>query len=140
MTKIKTTPETISESRTSAIMTLIATLGLLLILVATALPLLHGGMGAARWIYVAGAAMTVIGRLSARPVAHDLRLKRLYRLEMWSSLFFAAGVFFMFYNETSGRDWIAFTLAGAFIQGYTSVMIPRAIKKAGEEVRKSKKS
>lgn len=59
----------------------------------------------------------------------SLRLKRLYRLETWSALFFCVGTFFIFYDRAGVSDWLAFTLAGGAVQAYTSIMIPRAMRK-----------
>ena len=78
--------------------------GLLLILAATALPLLMIGGETYKWIYAAGAICALVGRL-------------------------CAGAFFIFYAGDTSRDWIAFTLAGAILQIYTSIMIPRAIRR-----------
>ncbi len=58
----------------------------------------------------------------------EVRLKRLYRMEAWSSVMFCAGAFFLFYG-TAPRDWIAFTLAGGLIIVFTSWRIPREINK-----------
>ena len=39
----------------------------------------------------------------------------------------------MFYDPTTARDWLAFTLAGGIIQIYTSIMIPRVEAKSRKE-------
>lgn len=133
-------PKGAAISTRTAAMNALANLGLLVILVAIALPLLHVGVATAKWVYLAGAVLTITGRLfAANDDRGNLRVRRLYRLETWSAVFFAVGVFFLFYSG-SGRDWIAFTLAGAFLQGYTSLMIPKAFEKGAREAEKSKKS
>lgn len=79
-------------------------------------------------IYAAGALLLLVGRLLAPDHSKNLRLRRLHRLESWSALIFCVGAFFLFYNQPGTpalRDTIAFTLAGAAIQIYTSIMIPR---------------
>lgn len=108
--------------------------GLLLIVTGTAIPLLRitgvdptGLM--ARIVYSAGAAGVFLGRMFSPSTAGlPLRVRRLCRLEIWTGIIFCAGAFFMWY--TPGRmDWLAFTLAGAVVQIYTSLTIPRAMEK-----------
>ena len=74
--------------------------------------------------------MLLIGRIFSSYKGDNLRLKRLYRIESWSAIFFCVAVFFMFYERAGARDWLAFTLAGGAIQIYTSIMIPRTIAKS----------
>lgn len=108
--------------------------GLLLIMAGTAIPLLRLDTDIYRYIFSFGAILVVIGRLFMPYKGSSLRIKRLCRLEVWSGLFFCAAAFFMFWKGAGPTDWIAFTLAGAAIQIYTSLMIPRARRK--EEAKK----
>lgn len=105
-------------------------IGLLAIVVATALPLLHVGVDVSRFVYAAGAVVLLAGRvLTPAPGNVSLRLKRMCRLETWSAIIFIVGAGLLFYPGTAGtRDWIAFTLAGGAVQVYTSLMIPRLMK------------
>lgn len=105
-------------------------IGLLAIVVATALPLLHVGVAVSRFVYAAGAIILLAGRvLTPAPENVSLRLKRMCRLETWSAIIFIVGAVLLFYPGTAGtRDWIAFTLAGGAVQVYTSLMIPRLMK------------
>ena len=107
------------------------TIGMLLVAAGTVMPLLMQGTGSDlyKYIYGGGALMLLIGRIFTTYKGDNLRLKRLYRIEGWSAIFFCVAVFFMFYEDASSRDWIAFTLAGGAIQIYTSIMIPRTIAK-----------
>ena len=95
------------------IATILAMLGLLLIMAAVALPVLHVARTAVTWTY-AGA---------------SLKLRRLLRMEIWTALVFVAGAVFLFLpvkpGAGEGNDWIAFTLAGGVLTLYTSIMIPR---------------
>ena len=107
---------------------LIATIGLLLILLATVAPFFlrdySWALDSFRYVYCAGAIIVLIARiLQKRPATKDLRLRRLYRLEVWIAIIFCVGAFFAFYSAEL-RDWIAFTLAGAALQAYTSIAIP----------------
>ena len=114
------------------IMMALITVGLLMIAAGILMPILQGGSIANdtfRYIYAAGAVILLIGRIATRYKGDNQRLKRLYRIETWSSVFFCAAAFFLFYDKTIFRDALAFTLAGGVIQVYTSIMIPRALKK-----------
>lgn len=107
---------------------LIVPFGLLLILLATVAPFFlrdySWALDSFRYVYCVGALILLIARiLQKRPSTTDLRLRRLYRLEVWVAIIFCVGGFFAFYS-TGLRDWIAFTLAGAALQAYTSIAIP----------------
>lgn len=119
----------------SLLMSLLVNIGLLLIMAGAAIPIFNMGQtpAMARWIYTAGAAMTLAGRLFSPYTGKAIRVKRLHRIESWSALFFCVAAFFMFYDTSSARDWLAFTLAGGAIQVYASIMLPIAIKKAIKE-------
>lgn len=108
---------------------LATTIGLILVMAGTALPLLRLDSEIYRYIFSAGAILVVVGRLFMTYKGPSLRIKRLCRLEVWSGLFFCAAAFFMFWKGAGPTDWIAFTLAGAAIQIYTSIMIPRTRRK-----------
>ena len=104
-------------------------IGLILVMAGTALPLLRLDSEIYRYIFSARAILVVVGRLFMPYKGPSLRIKRLCRLEVWSGLFFCAAAFFMFWKGAGPTDWIAFTLAGAAIQIYTSIMIPRTRRK-----------
>ena len=106
----------------------LVTFGLLLIVVGMLLPLLEIPITTTRWIYAAGAVITLVGRIITRYKGDNLRVTRLSRIEIWSSIFFCVATFFMFYPGAGNTDWLAFTLAGGVILIYTSIMIPRALK------------
>lgn len=117
----------------------VAPLALLLILLATATPffLMHQpwAQQVYPFVYLAGAVILLAARLFNRRHTTDLRLRALYRLETWSPVVFLAGIAIFFYNYNSGelRDWIAFTMAGAFLQAYASIAIPAREKKIREQ-------
>lgn len=96
--------------------------GLLLIVGATALPLLGVYGDLFRWIFTAGAALALTGRTFAPKYRGTItRVRRLNRIEFWSCAAFAVGAFFIWFDRTS-TDWLAFTLAGGALQIYSSVM------------------
>lgn len=104
------------------------TVAMLLIMAGTLMPLMSN-TDTFRWIYGAGAILLLIARIFSPYTGNVTRLKRLYRIESWSALFFCVATFFMFYQPATMRDWLAFTMAGGAIQIYTSIMIPRAVAK-----------
>lgn len=107
------------------------TIGMLLIAAGTVMPLLmQDGSDLFKYVYGGGAVMLLIGRIFTSYKGDNVRLKRLYRIEGWSAIFFCVAVFFMIYEGANARDWLAFTLAGGAIQIYTSIMIPRTIAKS----------
>ena len=108
----------------------IALAGLVIILIAAALPFLHLPRTAAAITYSAGAALLLAGRLLTRaPEGASMRLRRLLRMEVWAALVFVAGAVFLWMpiqpGAGAGNDWIAFTLAGGVLTAYSSLMIPR---------------
>lgn len=78
-----------------------------------------------RYVYAVGAVLTLLARLfePKAPKETPIRIKRLMRMEAWSSLLFCVAAFFAFYSAPLLRDWLAFTLAGAAIQIYSSLSI-----------------
>lgn len=115
--------------------------GLIIIFAATMLALLHiEQLGTWRYIYSAGAVILIVARALSQYKGTVMRVKRLSRIEFWSAIFFCAAAFFMFYPGANNQDWLAFTLAGAAIQVYTSIMIPIALAKATKETGSKKKS
>lgn len=107
------------------------TIGMLMIAAGIVIPIVQGSIKSDvfRYIYASGALILLVGRLFSSYDGSNLRLKRLYRLETWSSVFFCVAAFFLFFDKSMLRDPLAFTLAGGLIQAYTSIMIPRQMQK-----------
>ena len=114
----------------------IAPIGLLLVLAAPAAVFFLRDAAWAQqaypYVYSAGALIVFLSRIVS-PKTSDFRLKRLYRVEMWIGIIFCVGAFFLFYPGASLRDWLAFTLAGAALQVYTSLAIPARQAKISKE-------
>lgn len=126
-----------------AVWNILVTVGLLLIAAGTLIPILQGHdtlyrdmPSTFKYIYTGGAVILLVARICSGYKGKVLRLKRLRRIEVWSALFFCVAAFFLFYEKDTTRNWLAFTLAGAAIQAFTSFMIPRVTRKAlrGEKV------
>ena len=115
-----------SQSKRQTVALLLSTVGLLAIMTAAFLPLVHISNASMRYVYAAGALVLLAGRIIAPKVKDaPLRLRRLLHVEIWTALIFVAGAVFLFIPSAGPRDWLAFTLAGGFLTLYTSIMIPR---------------
>ena len=89
--------------------------GLLLICAGVALPIFTGvQQDLYRILYTAGAVLSLAGRILDRSTSPYLRVKRLLRLQIWSSVFFCVSAFFVWFSNTT-QDWLAFTLAGGAV-------------------------
>lgn len=108
-------------------------IGLVGVAVGVLMPIMSGSPygQAFRYIYAAGAVLTLLARIlqPAPPAGTPLRLKRWLRMESWSALLFCVAAFFAFYSAPVLRDWLAFTLAGAAIQVICSIGMSFAARK-----------
>lgn len=109
--------------------TWLVNIGLFAIAVATLLPILRIGVPWFRYLYASGALLTLVGRIISVRIYNGtpLRVRRLGRMEFWAAIVFAVGTFFLFWPGAGPTDWLAFTLAGAALQTYASIMLPRTI-------------
>lgn len=105
----------------------LSAVGLLAIMIAALLPLLHQSGDWMRYLYAVGAAILLGGRIATPKVGDgaSLRLRRLVRMEFWAAVLFVVGAVFLFIPKAGATDWLAFTLAGGVLTVYTSIMIPR---------------
>lgn len=112
---------------------LILIVGLLTLTVGLLLPIMSNNIEnmTFRWVYAAGAALIMLSRFltPAPPKSWPMRVRRLLRMEVWSSVLFCVAAGFAFYETTQIRDWLAFTLAGAALQIYTSIALTFAQRK-----------
>lgn len=126
-----------ASTSTLVLANIVAPVGLIIILAATMTPFFLMNVAWARtafpFVYSAGALVLLAARLFARYNVADARLRRLRRLETWSPAIFCVAAFFLFYNGGQMRDWLAFTLAGAALQVFTSLAIPARERKLAKE-------
>lgn len=130
----------------AAWLVILATVGLLAIAVGIALPIinyhrysemLNSGIyhpemlqsNLWKFIFAGGALLFLAAKLFTPYTGTHPRIKRLYRIEAWSAVFFCVAAFFAFYDGTTTRDVWAFTLAGGAILIFTTLAIPYRIKK-----------
>ncbi len=97
-------------------------IGMLLLAAMALLPLL--GIEATLWmrvVYSTGALLVLLSRLMATgaPAGASLTLKRLYRLRVAAAVLFVVSAVLLFLPAyATGRDSLAFLLAGAVMQVY----------------------
>lgn len=125
MNRMATANTDSKPGRSTRTWSVIVNVGLLMVVAGILLPMFGIRQSTYRWIYAAGALISLLGRFGTQYTGPVLRLRRLTRIEMWSSIFFCVAAFFMFYPGAGGSDWLAFTIAGGAILIYTSIMIPR---------------
>lgn len=100
------------------------------VIVGAALPLFMIKLPWVPYLYACGAAGMAVCRLTFRYKGKNFRLKRLFHIETFSSLFLVASSYFMFRNDP---DWVMLLTVGAALQLYTSILIPRVAKKEGND-------
>lgn len=112
---------------------LLLALAMLLMFVTAFLPLLHINEIYFQYVYTFGAFLAVVVRILQRMLHRKdkslgLRVRRLMNIEFWSALCYLVSAYFLIaYPYRS--DWLAFLMAGAVLQIYTSFMIPYQMKK-----------
>ena len=106
--------------------------GFVMIAAAMVVPIANGPDYAGTWfhyLYAAGAVIMLICALLSPYKGSDRRMRSLTRIQNWSALVFAAATVFLFWPGATMRDWVAFTLAGAVLRGYSSLAIANHLRK-----------
>ena len=104
---------------------LLLTLSLTIVMISAALPIFMVQWTVTPYLFAVGAAGTTIARLTRNYTGKNFRLKRLYRIELFSSFALLIASFFLFRGE---RDWIMFLTVTAVLQLYTAFLIPKVEK------------
>lgn len=113
--------------------------GLLVIVAMAVLPLL---MPVGQWMrvaFAAGAALVLVARLFQRYDGDNIRIKRLYRINIVSALLFCCSAALMFiHTDIMGylpgpTDWVALLMAGAALQIYASFALDNELKKSAKK-------
>ena len=115
--------------------------GLVAILVMAVLPLFNINEPFVRWLFAAGALAVLVVRLLQSNRGENLRLRRLYRINVISALMFcASAVMFwsMGHNEWS-TNWVAFLMAGAALMMYVSYAIDHEQRRIAQHRDKTSK-
>lgn len=128
------TLEEMTGKPTRPLLALLAIVGLLAIAVGTLLPILNvtSGPGTVSWwkyVYAGGAVCFLVAKLLTPYTGIHPRIKRLFRIESWSAVFFCVAAFFFFWEGNITRDSWAFTLAGGVLIVFTTIAIPRTVNR-----------
>ena len=75
------------------------------------------------YFFAAGSLGMFLTRLFRRYNGRNLRLRRLYRQELFSSLIFIGAAVLMFWR--GGIDWVVLFIIATVLQVYTAIIIPR---------------
>lgn len=112
-----------------AIINIALCLGMTLLLVTAVLPILNIKWEGLRYLFAAGAALTLMAQIATPSPSKELRVRRLCRINVWSAILycFAAGCLFTTRPDFQ-KSWVAFLLAGAVIQVYATLMISKLTK------------
>ena len=121
-----------------AVLNLSLSVAMLALLVAAFLALININAPWLRIVYCVGAVATVVVRLLQRLEYRrnpdtPTRVRRLQHIEFWSASAYLASAYFMIDDPYHPGNWLAFLLAGAALQLFTSFMIPYAEKKEQEK-------
>ena len=106
-------------------------IGLLIMLVMALLPLLNINHEWMRWAFAVGALAVLVGRIVGLYHGPSLRIRRLHRILISSGVLYCVSAVMMFVSRGT-NDWIAFLLAGLFMQMYATWMIDRETEKNEE--------
>lgn len=107
-------------------------IGLLIMAAMALLPLLNINLEWMRWAFAAGAVIVLVARVIGIYNGPSLRIRRLHRILISSGILYCVSALMMFISRGT-NDWIAFLMAGVFIQLYASWMIDREEKKGGND-------
>lgn len=110
--------------------------GLLVLLAAAVMPLVGLMYPWLRYAYAVGAAMTLLARMLEQYTGKNLAIKRLYRIQLASAVLYCASAALLFYSS-SEKDWLAFLMAGAVLQLYTTFRIQHEEQKAAKNGNKN---
>jgi len=121
------------DNRTRNANVLVA-LGLLVMAVMAVMPLFNlfdANSEWMRWVFAAGAALVLVGRVMGTYRGSSLRIKRLHRILISSGILYCASALMMFISQGT-NDWIGFLLAGVVVQLYATMMIDHENKKSAQ--------
>ena len=97
MKKKNNIPQSSQVSKPHSVFMWFITVGMILVAIGTVMPLFAQDITneTFKYVYGAGAVLLLIGRLFSGYKGDNIRLKRLYRIESWSAIFFCVAVFFI---------------------------------------------
>ena len=110
---------------------LLLCVAMLVMLGAALVPIFAGNTPWSRYVFAAGAVLTLIAQVLMPAPDSTLRVRRLARINVWAAVLYCVAAACLFINDAAmQRSWIAFLLAGAVIQIYATLMLAKLTKKA----------
>ncbi len=103
--------------------TILLSVGMIILLITAVLPIIGVNMPWIKYIYAGGAIFTLISHTLNKYNGKNFTLKRLYRIQAVSSICYcisAATLCIPLGSYISEKDWLAFLMAGAVLQIYSS--------------------
>lgn len=116
--------------------TIILSVGMIILLVTAVMPIIGMSFSWVKYVYACGAVMTLLARVFDRYTGKNTAIKRLYRIQAVSSVCYcvsAATLCVPLGGYVSEKDWIAFLMAGAVMQIYSSWRLQSEEKKEKEQ-------
>ncbi len=124
------------DEKIAAWQNLMLTVAMLILLVCALLPLLDVFIPWLKWVYAFGAVLALAERMTERYHGKNVRIARLYRLGKVSAMLYCVSAFLLIYplsGAATGRDWLAFLMAGALMQIYVSFAYDHAVRKQAKQ-------
>lgn len=120
------------------VLNLLLALATLILLVSAFLPLVNVNWSGLQICYTCGAVLAVVVRLLQRlhyrkDKTIPTSVRRLFHIEFWSSMAYLVSAYFMVSGPYHPGNWLAFLMAGAVLQIFTSFMISYRQKKEAEK-------
>jgi len=79
-----------------------------------------------RYLLAAGAAGTLVAQFFIPSPSDELRIKRLSRMNVWAAIVYCVAAYCLFSSSFDmRRSWVAFLLAGAVLQIYSTFMLSK---------------
>lgn len=107
-------------------------LGMIILLITAIMPLVGVMHSCLKYIYSAGAALTLISRFLDKYNGKNIGIRRLYRIQLVSAFCYCISAALLFYSS-SEQDWLSFLMSGAVLQIYTLFRIQSEEKKEAKK-------
>lgn len=101
-------------------------LGMLLLLAMAVMPLVGMNYAWVKYVFALGAVLTLVARIIGRYKGKNITIQRLYRIQTGAAICFCASAAMLFVcmrNYVQEKDWLAFLIAGAVVQLYSTFRI-----------------